>query len=238
MWPLCFSDRVRAGLLWFTVACALAAHAQAQTQAPQPTREALAAERAGISKRFDADEAACHQRFAVTGCVADVRASRRDALAPVRERELQLEDRERRERGIQRELDLAAKHRAQRALPAAKPPVEPRTRTTTEEPPAPAPTAAAAQDAPIRHGSGPAAQAAERAKAAAKRREDALATQAEIAKKLADRAARGKPVVSLPVPVPVPVPAASTSTSTNASTSTSTRVSASAPNMGASAASR
>ncbi len=160
-------------------------------------RQALAAERTSITQGFDAEEADCQSRFAVTGCVADVRARRRDALGPLRERELQLDDQERRDRVAQRELDLAAKRQAQHAVPADKPVIEQRLRPSREA----ASDAPALLDAsPPKADTGRAAVAAERAKAAAKRREDALAAQAAIAKKLADRAASGKAAAGLPVP--------------------------------------
>jgi colicin import membrane protein len=207
-WSYGFFAGARAGVMCAAFACATWAHAQTPIHGPWPTREALAAERALITQRFDAEEAACRQQFAVTGCVADVRASRRDALAPVRERELQLEDQERQARVAQRALDLAAKRQAQRAVPAATPSIERRVRQLPDESSAAAP--GLVEGASARPGQGAAAaHAAERARAAAKRREAALATQTEIAKKLAELAARGKPVVGLPVPAVPPLTAAS-----------------------------
>jgi colicin import membrane protein len=181
----------------------LAVLAELRAQPNSAARQALAAERASITQGFDTEEADCQSRFAVTGCVADVRARRRDALAPLRERELQLDDQERRERVAQRELDLAAKRQAQRAVPADKPVIEQRLRPSRE---AASDAPALPEASPPKPDTGRAAVAAERAKAAAKRREAALATQAAIAKKLADRAASGKAAAGLPVP-PAAVPA-------------------------------
>jgi colicin import membrane protein len=199
----CLSKAVRAGLAALAL---LAAAADLAAQPQSAARQALAAERSSITQGFEAEEADCQSRFAVTGCVADVRARRRDALAPLRERELRLDDQERRERVAQRESDLAAKRQAQPAVPADKPAIEQRLRKSRE----------VAGDTPAPHEVGPpkadtgrAALAAERAKAAAKRSEAALATQAAVAKRLADRAASGKAAAGLPLPVVPPASAAS-----------------------------
>jgi colicin import membrane protein len=193
--------------LGLVVLLGLAVVTAVSAQPDSAVRDSLTAERITITQRFEAEEDDCQRRFAVTGCVADVRARRRDALAPLRERELQLDDKERRERVAQREADLAAKRQAQLATPAVKAVVEQRARNAPPAAAVDAPTPSEA--APAKADGSRAAAAAERAKAAAKRREAALATQAAIAKKLADRAASGKAAAPLPVPSAAPVSAAS-----------------------------
>ena len=80
-------------------------------QAPGPIADAAGIERERIAagavrasalRRFEAAEAACSQRFAVTPCVAGVRERRRAALAAWREQELRLDEAERRERARRR----------------------------------------------------------------------------------------------------------------------------------------
>ena len=61
-------------------------------------RTRIAAERQSLTERFTAEESACRTRFAVNACLDDVRARRRAALAPLRERELRLAEAERQRR--------------------------------------------------------------------------------------------------------------------------------------------
>lgn len=166
-------------------------------QAGGDERAQLAAERRALQTRFDTQEQACKSRFAVTACVDELRLRRRDALAPLRARELQLDDAERSQRAQRRQQALQAK---QRSTDAATPP-EVILR-------APAGETSAANAAPCNARTPPsrtkdasrATEAAERAKAAKTRADAARASQAAVAKKLSERAASGKAAAPLPVP--------------------------------------
>ncbi len=190
-------------------AAAQEAPGQAQAQAD------LAQERERITTRMAQEEAQCQQRFAVTACVDDVKRRRREALAPLRERELQREDSERQARVKQREDALADKRRAHvaeaRSASAAS---GPSARVTVRQPgraPATRPPAEHGVDEPPSAPSKSAelskraAAAAERAQSTATRQAAAQATQAAVAKRQAERASRTK----LPTPLPVPATRAS-----------------------------
>lgn len=159
-------------------------------------RERVAAERRAVSDRFAAEERACRQRFAVTACVDDVRIRRREALTPFRERELRIDEAERRQRAQDRQAALASKRNA--AAQRAPGPPDPELRIRSA--PASAPPADPAVPRHHSDEASRAAQAAERARASAQRVEAAEATQAEIAKRLAERATRGKTSAPLPIP--------------------------------------
>ena len=183
---------MKLSLGWLALIAAMPLPAAAQSS----EREQLAAERRVLSERFAAEERECRQRFAVTACVDDVRIRRRDGLTPLRDRELRLDEAERRQRAKERQAALASKQRAatQRSPAATLP--EMRVRGQPAAPPGVDPAAARhSVDEPAR-----AAEAAERARTGARRIEEAQATQAEIAKRLADRQARGKVAAPLPVP--------------------------------------
>jgi hypothetical protein len=75
----------------------------------------IAREQADIEARFDAREQACQSRFAVTDCVEAARRERREALRPLREQSLMLDDADRRRRAAGRLRAIES-----RAEPAAK----------------------------------------------------------------------------------------------------------------------
>jgi colicin import membrane protein len=183
--------------------------------APQDVaeRSALQQERERITAQMTQQEAACQQRFAVTACVDDVKQRRRQALAPLRERELHWEDADRKQRLHRREELQAGKQQAHAtaarsgsagsaASTASSPRVVGRARQAAEAPaperpaetPSPKPTQASER----------AAAAAQRVHAADARQAAAQATQAAVAKRQTERAARDK----LPTPLPVPQPPA------------------------------
>lgn len=93
------------------VAAALPAAAQERPQVEDEIRRLEAA--------FAVDEARCRERFAVTGCIEDLRLKRRDALAPLRARLAALDDEERRRRAQTRQRAVEAKRRAQESAAAA-----------------------------------------------------------------------------------------------------------------------
>jgi len=187
-------------LLSLLLACVALAAA-----ADDAERVRIAAERQVLIERFAREERECQRRFAVTACLDDVRSRRRTALAPLRARELQLDDAERQQRAADRRAVIEAKQRAQAARPSPAP--EPRPR----RPAAPASAASAttapggtAEGAQARAAQVRAAQAAERAQAAQRRREAAAADRARIERRIAEREAAGKVVAPLPVPASAP----------------------------------
>lgn len=91
------------------VVCALSSNAQTGAvanavpagAAPVSTdgeRARIAAERSQLEQRSAAEDAACHDRFAVNSCRESVGKHRREALADLRRQELLLNDQERRAR--------------------------------------------------------------------------------------------------------------------------------------------
>jgi hypothetical protein len=183
--------------LWVLTLCLASGLAGAE---PPDERTRLAAERQAVTQRFDQEEQACRQKFASTGCLADVRARRREALAPLRERELSLADQDRQQRAQERRRSLAAKQQA-----AAERPVEaPAPVLKLRQAPPPADSASAAptprtDDQGVRE-----AEAAQRAQANARRQAEIEAGKKRVADRVAARASEGKPVQPLP-----PLPAAS-----------------------------
>ncbi|MBM3387322.1 MAG: hypothetical protein FJY36_06605 [Betaproteobacteria bacterium] len=94
---------------------ALASLALAQPLAEDPSariaaeRAQLQAERQDIEQAHTARNRECWQRFAVNACLSEVRRSRRDALAPIRARELASNAEEREWRTRQRDERLREK---------------------------------------------------------------------------------------------------------------------------------
>lgn len=74
-------------------------------------RAEIQAERQRLTLQFDAEQAGCRHRFAVTSCLDDVRERRRLALEGPRQRELALDDAERQARARARREAVAEKQR-------------------------------------------------------------------------------------------------------------------------------
>ena len=72
-------------------------------------RQALAAQRSAIVQAEQMQQAACWQKFAVNVCLSDARLTRRQALEPLRQQELALNEQERSWRNQQRERRLQLK---------------------------------------------------------------------------------------------------------------------------------
>ncbi len=157
-------------------------------------RQQIAVARQRIAQEFGAQEQACRQRFAVTDCVEDVRARRRQALAPWHEKELALDAADRQRRADERRAAIQAKTLAATETPASAPPVVPRARKPSPTPTTVLPAAPPAAD-PAQ-----AAAAAARVQDAAKRKAEAESAQARVARREAERAREGKVVTPLPVP--------------------------------------
>ena len=159
-------------------------------------------ERSRIETQFNAEMAACRQRFVVTACVDDARQRRRDALTAPRAEELTLDDLERRERAAVRREVIQAKQREAASRAAA-----PLAASAPGERVRPGPSAATSAPAqranPGAAASAAQASARQRANAARERQVQIEATQARIRERQAERLREGK------VAAPLPVPAAS-----------------------------
>ena len=89
----------------------LAMLAGAQTAAPAPPtaqpgamdaeRARISADRARLEAGFLAEDAACYKRFAVSSCLGEVNARRREAMADLRRQEILLNDEARKTRGAE-----------------------------------------------------------------------------------------------------------------------------------------
>lgn len=81
------------------------------------TRERIARERAALLSGFNAQEQACRTRFFVNSCLRDLAERKREALAPLREQEIQTEEAER-----QRRRDQAVQRTADKQVQAERAP--------------------------------------------------------------------------------------------------------------------
>ena len=93
--------RCSAWFLWLAACLPMVA------TAADSERSRITAERKAMAAQFAAEEKACAERFAVTACVDDVRVRRREALAPLRERELKLDEADRQQRAQERRSAVA-----------------------------------------------------------------------------------------------------------------------------------
>jgi len=175
------------------VACLVAAPLSAVAD----ERAQIAAERSALNQRFAQEERDCANRFVVNACIDDVRRQRREALHPLRERELSLDEAERVRRAAERRAVIAAKQAAAASRPGkdAGPPPQLRLREVDPAPASPSrPTPRPHDEA------GRAAEAAQRVREAERRREEAQAGQRRVQEREAERAAAGRQAVPLPVP--------------------------------------
>lgn len=72
-------------------------------------RARIAAERSRAEAVFQAEQKACYGKFAVTGCIEEAKARRRDVLADLRRQEIALNDAERKARSAERMRQLEQK---------------------------------------------------------------------------------------------------------------------------------
>jgi len=86
-----------------------AADATAASAASAGELKRIATERAEIGARFVKRERECRTRFVVTSCVDDAKRERRQDLDRLRERQLAVDEAQRRERASGRKAELAAK---------------------------------------------------------------------------------------------------------------------------------
>ncbi|HSQ73259.1 MAG TPA: hypothetical protein VLM87_12640, partial [Rubrivivax sp.] len=171
---------------WLTLLLPLLLWLQAAPAADDAERASLSAERQALIERFAQEELACQQRFFVNACVEDVSRRRREALAPLRARELELDDAERQQRAAGRRAVIEAKQREHAARPAPVPASAPELspRPTPEHASTLPASAASASQQPSAEAQARAAQAAERARAAQRRREEAAAALERVRRRL------------------------------------------------------
>jgi colicin import membrane protein len=183
---------------------ASAAATAAATAAAQ--RQQIKTDRAAVDARYKQAEADCSQRFAVSGCIADAQAQRREAMTGLRQRELVLDEAQR-----QADADESARRvQAKQAEAASKPAPVPRAASA----PASAAASAAAGPAPGERArqrsktADEAAAATTRVAAQQRRASEAAAHRQDVEQRNAERNARGKKVSPLPVPSAASVAAA------------------------------
>lgn len=83
-------------------------------------RSRLSAERAAIEAQFDKDRAACYKKFAVEGCLEDLRKARRTKTDDIRRQESSINDIERQRRGAAELKKLDEKSTAARPADTAE----------------------------------------------------------------------------------------------------------------------
>jgi colicin import membrane protein len=165
------------------------------TAAAAAEREAIRNERAAAEARYIRAEADCRQRFAVSGCLNEAQAQKRTALDGLRQRELVLDEAQRKA-----EAEANAKRlEIKRAEAAARPTPAPRAASAASAAAA-RPASAAARSERASKRSKTADDAAERAVAQQRRLAEAAERREQVEKRNAERAAKGKKSMPLPVP--------------------------------------
>ncbi|MEN9996565.1 MAG: hypothetical protein RL462_1341 [Pseudomonadota bacterium] len=90
--------------------CAQTEAAAAQESAAiQVQRSSISQEKKLVLDRFQTDSKSCWQKFAVNDCLANVRRQKYQALAPLDQREIQLNTRERELKEFERQQRLSDK---------------------------------------------------------------------------------------------------------------------------------
>lgn len=196
LWTLRPARRVAWSVAW-----ACLASLPLPTAAADNERAHLAQQRRQLSEAFAAEERLCTQRFAVTACVDALGLRRREALAPLRERELQLDEAERVQRAAERLAAIAAKRAAAASAPPDPSAAAPELRVRPAAPAASRPAPRPRDDGDER-----AAQAEQRQRQAQQRREEAAAAQQRVQRRQHERDAGGRKSDPLPVPAPASAP--------------------------------
>jgi hypothetical protein len=189
--------RWRAAGLGLLLGLAAAVHA-AEPDTAVAERKQIRAERAAAEARYKQAEADCNRRFAVSGCIAEAQAQRREALSGLRMHELALDEAKRKADAE----ESARRIEAKRAEAASKPPPVPR---AASAPPAAPASAAAGRTSTERarqrsKTADDATAAAARVAAQQRRASEAAAHRQEVEQRNAERSARGKKSAPLPVP--------------------------------------
>ncbi len=178
------------------VLAVLACAAPAWTLADERAR--IADERAAANARLVAQERECATRFLVAPCLEEARQAHRDQTAKLRREQLQFDEAQRREAVEARRKVIAERVEAQqaRASDAASAPPAVRVRRAAELPPA-----APVRSPPVaRTPAISASQAQLNVEKFEARARDAQARRDEVARRHAERAAKGKVAAPLPLP--------------------------------------
>ncbi|MBS1175798.1 MAG: hypothetical protein H6R06_210 [Proteobacteria bacterium] len=183
----------------------VAVHA-AEPDAAVAERNQIQAERAAAEARYKQAEAECNRRFAVSGCIAEAQAQRREAMSGLRMREIVLDE-------AQRKADAeesARRIEAKRAEAASKPAPVPRAASAPPAVPASAAVGRASTERARRRSktADDATAAVARVAAQQRRASEAAAHRLEVEQRNAERSARGKKSTPLPVPSAASVAAA------------------------------
>ncbi len=172
-------------------------------------RQRIGRERAAVTSRYQKAEAECRQRFVVTPCIDEAKAQQRKALAELRERELVIDDADRKRRAATRRADIAEK-REQAVARAVEGTASAPARAGAPRAAMVAPSPPHAASAPREAMDGGPSQAAARAADAAKRTQasdaNRLRIEARVRKK--DEAAK-LDAAALKKAAPLPSPTAS-----------------------------
>ncbi|KGH24091.1 hypothetical protein GL58_25415 [Comamonas testosteroni] len=86
-------------------------------QQREAERDEILSKRAVIEQQRVADEKLCYQKFAVEGCLADARRAAREKDAPLRARELEINDTERKEKAAAKLQAIEEKKAENAAVP-------------------------------------------------------------------------------------------------------------------------
>lgn len=160
-------------------------------------RARIAHDRQAVEARFRAEQAGCAEKFAVNACLDEARTRRRDALMPLREQELILADRERKQRAAARARTIE-RNRIEAEGRVANPPA---IASAVRARPGPAIAPASGPERMFAPAMQPRAdKAGTRAEAAARRNAEAQAERERIRERIEKRAAEGRAVKPLPVP--------------------------------------
>ena len=176
----------------------------ASAVAADDERARIDAQRRALTMQFDAREQACRTRLAATSCAEDVRALKRQALAPLLERELQLDAAERQQRQERRQAAVAAKRLAATTRvpqPVSRALAPGKAMPAAASAPRPAPSAAAdSTQRRLAAEEARAAQAAANARSARREQAEIRVRQARIARRQAEHAATANKATPLTPP--------------------------------------
>lgn len=210
-------SRTRGTRLILSGVC-LAVHAAAFADAAtdRAERARIDRERAVVEQRFKAKDAECRQRFVVTSCVDAAQRERQEALKPLRMQQQLLDEAARRERAAQRLDSIRQKEEGadakQREAMAREQQRRMRDAASAASSAGGAGSRSPSTKLPREHGPAiprtSAASAAARAGDYADRQREVEEHREEVARRNAERDAKGKKAIPLPIPAAIP-PAAS-----------------------------
>lgn len=88
---------------------AIPTNARTIEQSEQDEHRRIDIERADADRRYEAQEFACRQRFVVSSCIEDAQRTRRAALQPLRERQIEIDTARRKRASAERAESIAKK---------------------------------------------------------------------------------------------------------------------------------